>query len=98
MLTSALLPLVVVYSTCLSKYTFEEGYTPQDDAHVAFLISKWNDNKGYLKFNYIAFLENVWACLLKAETYLSKLANTLAIQVVNFLNLFTWFLLPLCFL
>ena len=89
MLTSALLHLVVVYSTCLSKYTFEEGYTLQDDVHAAFLISKWNNDKGYLKFDYIAFLENVWACLLKAETYPSKLANALAIWVVKFLNLLT---------
>jgi hypothetical protein len=75
-----LLRLGAAYSTCLGKYAFEEGYTPQDNAHAAFLIPKGDSDKGYLEFNYVAFLENVWPCFLKAETYAFnlKLANALA--------------------
>jgi hypothetical protein len=69
---------MAAYSTYLGKYAFEEGYTPQDKAHAEFLIPKRDSDKGYLEFNYVAFLENVWPCFLKAETYAFKLANALA--------------------
>ena len=70
---------LVVYSTCLGKYLLEEGYVLQDNAHVAFLIPKGDDNKGYLEFNYVTFLENVWPGFLKAETYMFKLVNAPAV-------------------
>jgi hypothetical protein len=59
MLASTSSHLVVVYSTYLGKYNFEEGYTSQDNAHAAFLIPKGHNNKGYLEFDYIPFLKNV---------------------------------------
>ena len=83
--------LVDVYSTRLGEYTFEEGYTPQDNAHAAFLIPNRDDNEGYLELDYVAFLENVWPCFLKAEAYVFKLTNAPA--VVNGYFLLTWFLL-----
>jgi hypothetical protein len=67
---------MVVYSTCLGKCTLEEGYTPQDDVHAAFLIPKGDDDKGNLEFNYIALLKNVWPCFLKAGI---ELANAPAV-------------------
>jgi hypothetical protein len=72
MLASSPFHLVIVYSTCLGKNTLEEGYTPQDNVHAAFLIPKGDNDKGYLEFNYIAFLENVWPCFLKAEIELAS--------------------------
>jgi hypothetical protein len=72
-----------VYSTCLGKCTFEEGYTLQENAHAAFLISKGDKNKGYLKFNYITFLEDLRPCLLKTERCVIKLTNAQAL-IVNF--------------
>lgn len=79
MLASTPSHLLVAYSTCLGKYTFKEGYTPQNDVHAAFLIPKGNNDKGYLEFNYIAFLEDVWPCFLKAEMYAFELANAPAV-------------------
>jgi hypothetical protein len=70
---------MVVHSTCLGIFAFEEGYTPQDDAHAAFLIPKGEDDKRYLELDYIAFLKNLWPCFFKAETYAFKLANAPAV-------------------
>lgn len=70
---------MVVHSTCLGIFALEEGYTPQNDAQAAFLIPKGEDDERYLKFDYIAFLKNVWPRFLKAETYAFKLVNEPAI-------------------
>ena len=79
MLASALSHIVVVFSTRLGKYTFEESYTLQDNAHAAFLIPKGDDDKGYLEFDYVTFLKGVWPCFLKTEAYVFELANALAV-------------------
>lgn len=84
MLASTPSHLLVAYSTCLGKYTFEEGYTPQNDVHAAFLIPKGDNNKGYLELDYVAFLEDVWPCFLKAEMYAFGLANAPQSLIVKF--------------
>jgi hypothetical protein len=71
--------LLVVYSTCLGKNAFEEGHTPQNDAHAALLIPKGDNDKGYLELDYIAFLDDMWPCFLKAEMYPFRLANAPAV-------------------